>query len=200
MAAALSVAIAVPVAADPLDEALHLVMTRHPEMAAREAEFRAIRESPRWSADLNLSLTEGRTEFGATGGPRAVMSVTIPLGGSGHDEKRSRSRRELESARDALRAAFLGDVTGLRALAQQVEHRRERRDFWRDQVEYYQEAVEADLHEPDRLWNDADRLQQAEHAFRVARLELEVELDRAARRYGGREWQRLRRLLVEIAN
>lgn len=199
-AAALVLALAGSAAADPLDEALRLVLEHHPEMQAREAEFRELRSASRWSADLELSLTEGRTEYGTQGGHRAGVTVSIPLAGSDHDAKRARARREWETAQDAMRTAFLAEVTELRMAKEQVEAARERRDYWRDRLEYQQESVEAGVREPDELWTQADRLQQAEHELRRALAAWEAALEEVARGYGGQEWQQLRTLLAEIAS
>lgn len=187
-------------AAGPMDEALRIVLTEHPEMAAREAQYRALQDSPRWAADLSLSLTEGRTDFGTSGGHRATVSVTIPLGRHPRRLDEARARTDLESARAAVKRRFLEDVQALRGTAAEVDMREEHRDFRRDQVAYYQEGVEEGEHEPDRLWSAAEHLQSAEHAYRAVLAEYESDLERVAREYGGGSWRSLRELLVEIAN
>lgn len=200
MAAALLLLGAGAATADPMDEALSLVMTHHPEMQAREAEFRTVRAAPGWAADLRLSLTEGPTDFGSSGGARAVISLNIPLGGNEQERAFARARRELATARATMRRSFLNDVQVLKTRAEAVEIRLERRDFWRDQLDYYREGVEAGTHEPEQLWRLAESLQKAEHGYRTALVDFDTEIERVARDYGGEAWQQLRRLLVEIAS
>lgn len=191
---------AAPASADPMDEAMALVMAHHPEVRAREAEFRTVRAAPRWSANLRLSLTEGQTDYGSSGGPRAVVAVDIPLGGNEREREHARARRELATAKTGMRRSFLEDIRTLKTRAETVELRRERRDFWRDQLDYYREGVEAGIHEPEQLWRLAESLQQSEHDYRSVLVELEADLERAARNYGGDEWRKLLRLLVAIAS
>ena len=183
-----------------MDEALALAMAHHPELVAREAEYRAIRSTSRWKTDFTLSLSEGRTEFGASGGGRAMMSVSIPLTGGTHDQRNAAALRELEGARDALRRSLLSDITALREAAGSLESREERRDFWRDQVAYHHEAVDEGLMEPDRLWGPVERLQTAEHEYRQEAAALSARMEEVARRYGGRQWEALRDLLAEIVS
>ena len=185
---------------DPVDEALALAMAHHPELVAREAEYRAIRSTSRWKTDFTLSLSEGRTEFGASGGGRAMMSVSIPLTGGTHDQRNAAALRELETARDTLRQSLLADITALREAASLIESREERRDFWRDQVTYHQEAVDEGFMEPERLWGPAERLQAAEHDYREKAANLDARMEEVARRYGGRQWEALRDLLAEIVS
>lgn len=192
ISAALAAALACPAAAEPLDEALALVMSRHPELSARYREFRASQCTSAWSANLDLSLDESL--HGS-----AQLSLSIPLVGKSHELETARARRELESARSAVRQSFLSSVSALRGLALQVKSARERRDFWKDQTEYYRHAVEEGLEDPDLLWSQADRLQQAEHAFQQAKLDFKATLEKTAREYGGPRWTNLQDLLAEIA-
>jgi hypothetical protein len=185
---------------DALELALRVVMRAHPELIARSAEFALIANESRWSSDLAVSLSEGAGEDGQGGGARAAVTLRIPLTGGPQRRQRAQAWRELEVARDSVRVVFLGDVKSLLGHAQRLRNRLERRDFWLNRVAYQQEAVDAQLIEPDRLWGYAEQLQSAEFDYRDAALDYESELERTARRHGGAEWTHLRSLLVAIVN
>lgn len=183
-----------------MDEALALVEAHHPELERRRAEHRAVAEAPAWSADVDLSVSRGRTEFGASDTGRAELSVTIPLVGGGREAEAAAAQRELAQARAGVREAFLDAVGELRALAAEREAAAEHRSVLEDRLAYHREAVEAGEAEPDALWGEVERLQAAEHDYRRADTALDAELEATARRFGGEAWKRLRDLLAAIVS
>jgi len=185
---------------EALELALRVVMRAHPELIARGAEFALIASESRWSSDLEVSLSEGASEDGLSGRGRAAITLRIPLTGGPQRRQRAQAWRELEVAREGVRVVFLSDVKSLLGYAQRLHNRLERRDFWLARVAYQQEAVDAQLIEPDRLWGYAEQLQSAEFDYRDAALDYQTELERTARRHGGVEWTHLRSLLVAIVN
>ncbi|MDZ7808973.1 MAG: hypothetical protein U5L11_01050 [Arhodomonas sp.] len=67
----------------------------------------------------------------------------------------------------------------------------------RDRLEYRRQQVDEGLLDPAELWPAAEASTQAEQAYESARDALEARTETVARRYGGREWERLKLLLVE---
>ncbi|MBK1735761.1 hypothetical protein CKO15_10820 [Halorhodospira abdelmalekii] len=188
------------VSAQPLDEALRLVMRVDAQVTARADELRAIEEQPRWSSDLSLSLSRGESEFGASDSSRAMLSVTIPLVGAGREREQAAARHALAAEEAGVREAFLSAVQELRVTALEVEAAAERRALYHDRLEYYREAVEAGIATPETLWREAEQLQEAEHRYRQAVARLDGRREEVARRFGGNQWKQLQDWLVAIAS
>lgn len=200
LGAALALLIAGPGAACPLDEAMVLVLSHHPVLISERAELESILVKSRWSADLNLSLTETTRGGSGIASGQVGVSISIPLVGGAYEREQAKALSVYDQARSRVRKEFVDKISELRVLSLRVELTKERRDFWRDQTEYYRQAVEDGVGEPDRLWSQAGSLQEADHAYRGALLNLETGLDEVAREFGGAEWMSLRDLLVEIAS
>lgn len=184
----------------PVDRALSLVMACHPELKARKAEYRAVADAPSWSAEVDLSLSRGQSDFGASDTSRASVTVSIPLVGAERDSEVAAANRARAGARDEVRQAFLEGVSELRGLAVEVERMAERRTLLEDRLAYQREAVEAGEAEPEALWAEVEQLQEAEHDYRRAAAELDAQVEALARRFGGQAWKRLRDLLAEIVS
>ncbi|MFP4284163.1 MAG: hypothetical protein ACLFQG_01310 [Desulfovermiculus sp.] len=200
---ALAVALAAPgAAAEPMDRALRLVNAHHPGLVAERAELDEVMGRSRWAAEVDLSMTETLSvrNSGVSGRGQVVLSLTIPLVGGDFEAEQARAVRDFNLARADVRDSFVASVSEIKSLALSVEVTEERRDFWKDQAEYYRQAVEEGIGEPDRLWSQAGSLQDAEHAYRDALVSLEAKLDEVSRKFGGAEWMSLRALLAEIAN
>jgi len=184
----------------PVDRALALVLEAHPQIQARQREAAAVADRPSWSSDLSLSLTQGRNEYGTQDAGQATLSIHIPLVGGDGDREKARAQRELAAERASIREAFLDAVNDLRARAESVAAAKERRALAKDRLDYRREAVEQGLKEPDALWQETERLQEAEHRYRDRARALHDQREAVARRFGGSQWTRLQDYLGEIAN
>lgn len=203
LAVALAVAMVTPgAAAELMDRALKLVNAHHPGLMAGRAERDEIMGRSRWAAEVDLSMTETLTVRGddISGRGQVVLSLTIPLVGGDLEAEQAKAALVFNQSRAEVRDAFVAGVSEIRSLALGVETARERRDFWKDQAEYYRQAVEEGIGDPGGLWSQAGSLQDAEHAYRQALVSLEARLDEVSRKFGGGEWMNLRALLVEITN
>jgi len=186
--------------ADPLDDAVALVRAAHPALEAAQAEYRAVREQPDWSADVTLGWTEKGTVQGGASGANAGIRVTIPLVGGEGDVETAKARESLAKARERVVSDFLDAAKRLRTKAAEVNTLEERRDFERDRLEYFKKRVDEGLADSPKLWPVADAVRDAEGNYREARAAFDTMLTHTARRYGGDQWKRLRALLAAHAN
>ena len=197
---ALLLAYAGPAGADPMEEALRLVETRHPVLAAQNAERQALDRQRNWKTDVFVGWTQRGTELNPEAGPNAGVRVTIPLFDRAHEMESARAHTGWMRERNTVVAAFLGDVGRLREMTVELEHAEASRGLHRDRLEYWRQAVEEGKAEPERLWPEAEALQKADQAYRSALAALEAERERIARQYGGSAWTTLSALLAEIAS
>jgi hypothetical protein len=105
------------------------------------------------------------------------------------------ARASWQHAEDTVRTAFLADLQSLCEQAAQVESLDILRAFQRDRLTYRQEQVDQGLAEPDVLWTETEAAQKAEHEWQREAGKLQAQRLTLARRYGGREWSRVRVLL-----
>lgn len=187
-------------ATQPLDEALRLAIQADAQVAARIAELRAIEDQPRWSSDLSLSLSRGESEFGASDTGRAMLSVKIPLVGTGRKREQAAARHALAAQEAGVREAFLAAVQELQTAALEVEAAKELRELYQDRLDYYREAVETGTKDPETLWREVEQLQEAEHRYRQTMAQLNARREAVARHFGGNQWRKLQDWLVVIAS
>ena len=185
--------------ASALDEAMRVVLTSNPVLVSEQAQFEEQARQRDWSTELSLSWTEQGTEYGGKGGPNAGIRVRIPLFDRSHDLKVAQARTALQQQRDTVLRQFLADVQELNAKAADMRELDTMRRFYRDRLEYRKKQVADGLAEPDTLWIDAEKMQQADNEYRRARTEAAAMRERMARQYGGKRWKTLLGLLVECA-
>ena len=194
---AMGLLLPLPAGASSLDEAIQLVNHAHPVIQAEEERLAALKERQPWSMDLLLGWARRGTQEVTTGGANAGVQVTIPLFDRSHDLEIARERAAVLNARQQIHARFLEAVERLRGVAADKASAHTQRDFARDRLTYGKQQVEQGLIEAADLWPIARAANEAEVAFAAAEDALAAQLDATARRYGGEQWQTLKRLLAE---
>lgn len=184
--------------ADSLDEAVRLVLSSHPLLVARQAEFSETARQRAWSTDLNLSYTRNGTEYGGSGGANAGIRLSIPLFDRSRELATVKANTDLQAARDRVRAAFLADIEKLGAQAAKAQKLDTLRRFYRDRLAYRKQQVDEGMAEADQLWPEAEKLQQVEFDYQAAQGGLLIMRERIAREYGGAQWMQLRDLLAAL--
>jgi Outer membrane efflux protein len=186
--------------ADPLGEAVALVLQSNPVLTTQEASVAEAARQRGWSSAINLGWTERGTEYGGVAGANAGVSVRIPIFDRTHELKLAEAQLRAAQTRDTVLAAFLADVRAVKEVAAKASELDDLRHLCRDRTEFWKQAVKEGRAEQEKLWPEAEQWRRAEHAYRQARLSLETTRETTARRFGGEQWLKLRDLLVEIAN
>ena len=192
--------LASPAFADPLDDAVALVLAAHPVLVAERGVRSAEARQRDWKTDLNLSWTQQGTEYGGTSGPNLGVRMSIPLFDRSREQREAKAAADLRKSEQTVLEAFLADVARLGEAAAKVRERERMRAFYRDRLEYRSEQVDEGMAEAGTLWAEAEQVQTADLDFRRESESLAAALEAAARRHGGEEWMRLRDLLAEITN
>jgi outer membrane protein TolC len=196
-----------PAGAEPLDEAISLVLAESPVIAKAETDLAAIGEQHDWTARVNigyqarefLSTSGDSTLTGSAGGPNAGIQVFIPLFDKRREIEGMKARASIAVTRDAVLREFVQAAAELRALAEQHAAAIENAELARDRLKYFSEAEKAGQIEPAALWPHAEAAKGAEQAARKSALAFETALDTTARKYGGDQWKKLKALLAEHA-
>lgn len=183
-----------------LDDAITLVLSAHPVLIAQELSVAETARQRSWSSAVAVGWTERGTEYGGAAGPNAGFSVRIPLFDRTNELKLAQAQAQVAQTRDAVLTAFLADVRMLKELTGKVAEADDLRRLHRDRAEYWKQAVKEGRAEQDKLWPEAEQWRRAEHAYLLARANLETARETTARRFGGDQWTRLRDLLAENAN
>lgn len=178
--------------ASDLDEAVNLVLSAHPVVAAAELQFAEINRKSAWSMTVNLGWSERGTLDGGAAGANAGVQVNIPLFDRSHQREIGRERIQLYTHRQQVHGAFLEAVRGLRGDAAALESAKTQRDFAYDRLQYGRKQVDEGLASPDTLWPLAEALHRAELDHESKNNDLDIHLDTVSRRYGGDQWRTLR--------
>jgi hypothetical protein len=193
-------------AADPLDEALALVLAESPQIARAEADVQAAEDARGWTVTINagyqareyLSADTSGLQGGKSG-PNAGLTLRIPLFDNRHEIEATKARAAVAVSRDQVLREFVQAAADLKALAEQQRAEAETAALKLDKLNYFSEQEKAGLIEAPALWPHAEAAKQAEQAARRAALAVDVALETTARKYGGEQWKILRRLLAGYA-
>lgn len=183
--------------ADQLEEAVRLVLSAHPVLAAGREEQAAQAHQHGWSADLVLGYAQKTTDLDAAGA-NAALRLRIPLFDRRQELEAARARTAWRREERAATEAFLADLERLCTRAGELHELETLRRFHRDRLAYRRQQVAEGLAEAASLWTDAERVQEAEQRAQRTRTELETARLATARRHGGNEWSRLQALLAAI--
>jgi hypothetical protein len=184
-----------PAWADPLEEALELVLSSSPSLAQRWEELRAVEQQSAWESKIRVGYSVKGTDTEAEG-LNGRIEVVIPLFDKKREIEAAKARERVEAAQEELMEVFLEDVQKLGALRAQREETEEMTAFYKDQLEYHKRLEREGQIEAAALWPYAKQAKEAEHAARQAASNYRIVLERVARQYGGARWERLRTLLV----
>ena len=177
-----------------------LVTTANPVLVAAGAVVQESRKSRDWNAVLTIGYDSNETYETGAAGTRAAVNVQIPLFDNQSRVAKAKEQAAFTAQQDATAAAFIGDIQTLCDLASQRSGFETMRSLTKDRLEYRQERVNQGLDPADRLWQEAEALQNQEHQWRAAESKLDALRLTLARRYGGEEWPRLQVLLTAMTN
>jgi hypothetical protein len=203
---ALTLVLCGPAGADPLDDAIALVLAESPQIAQAETALNTIDEQHDWSAVVNVGyqarefLTGGSgTLEGGQAGPNAGITVRIPLFDTKRQVEAMKAQAAIAVTRDQVLREFVQAAAELRALADQQAAVAEMAALQVDKLRYFDEQEKAAQIEAAALWPHTEGAKTAEHAARRAALAFDVALETTARKYGGDRWKKLRGLLAGYA-
>jgi outer membrane protein TolC len=192
--------------ADPLDEAIGLVLAESPQIAQAETALSAIDEQHDWSAVVNVGYQAREFLSGGSGtleggqaGPNAGITVRIPLFDTKRQVEAMKARAAISVTRDQVLREFVQAAAELRTLADQQAATTETAELLRDKLKYYDEQEKAAQIDAAALWPQAEAAKSAEQAARKAALAFALALETTARKYGGDQWKKLKALLAGYA-
>ena len=186
-----------PLRAAPLDDALALVFRQSTVVGAAREELAQISRQSDFKGRVYLGYALRETYDAAEGG-NAGIYLEIPLFSRKRQIEAARARSALARAEETLKKAFLADVAKLRELEAKRLEAVEMAAFYRDRLDYFDQAVKEGRVESDTLWEDAEKAKRAEHDAKQGVVKVQAAIEEAARRYGGGEWKTLQDLLAGI--
>ena len=178
-----------------IESATALVLQSNPMLLAERYELAEQSRQRDWNAQLTLAYAVAQTES-SDAMPNAAVQVVIPLFDRARELQVVKARSALQQRQDAVLNDFLKDIERLCAQADQVRAFDTMRGFYRDRLQYRQEQVNEGLAEAESLWQETEKVQQAEHDYRRGRGELAAMQLAIARRTGGEQWKHLQALLA----
>jgi tetratricopeptide (TPR) repeat protein len=192
-----------------LSQALQLVTDCNPILATTLEDLKLKERKITWASVLTLGWTEKTTDqsdrvtvsdtgFVEERGGSAQFKVTIPLLSRTNQSEAVKVRLEYEKARETVLKAFLTEVSALHELSGKAKELDAMRKFYKEQLAYYQKAVEEGTEEPQVLWSLVEKFQQAEQAYQQATSKLDISYGVAARLFGGERWNQLQVMLVGL--
>lgn len=192
--------------ADPLDEAIALVLAESPQIAQAETALEAVNTGHDWTATVNVGyqtrqfLTSGSGSLeGGQAGPNVGLTVRIPLFDTRQEQEAMKARASIAVTRDAALREFVQAAAELRLLALQQDAAEETMALQTDKLRYFDKQEKAGVIEPAALWPYAEAAKLAEQAANRAALAYAAALETTARKYGGDEWIRLKSLLIRYS-
>jgi hypothetical protein len=194
------------IAAEPIDEALAIVINNSASINSRHSELKISRDSHNWTSEVRFTynLRNNTTTANETGnlttdsqGFNGQLIVKIPLFHDETQNKIDRANAALALEQEKVLVSFLASVKSL-LIAHQT-HKAADSDYRlkRDKLEYYKQSLkEGLLASPAELWEFADAAKTSENTAFSAKVAFQTELKTVSRQYGGSQWQELEQLLV----
>ncbi|WP_456378861.1 hypothetical protein [Thiolapillus sp.] len=181
--------------AAPIDDALGIVFDQSATLEKAREEMREIGRQSRFKGRVYVGYALAET-YDAAAGANAGIYVEIPLFSRKRELDTARARLALAKQEEALKKAFLADVSSIRELEDKRREAQEMAAFYKDRLTYFDQAVKEGRIEADTLWEDAEKAKKAEHDAVQGTGKVRAKLEQIARRYGGHRWTELQDLLA----
>lgn len=180
--------------ASDIDSAVRIVRAASPAVLAARELYQAKAKARPWDAYVRVGYSIAGTQIDAEG-LNASVQVKIPLFSNAERVAGAAARREWVTAREQTATAFLSEIERLCGAIAERETGDAMRPVYSDHLAYTERRVNEQAEEPGALWRRIEQLQQSKANGQKRAEQIGVMRQAIARRFGGRRWRSLIRLL-----